>query len=282
MTARIETFRGRQLRKELLRLREAAGISMEAAASRLDWSKAKISRIETGRSRVTPSDVRLLLDEYGVVDKRERQVLIDLAREARKQGWWHNYPDVIASPYVGFEAEASRLRTYQTQLVPGLLQTGGYVRALLTSVRPALSQGEIDRRVEARATRQERLMQSDHPHLWAILDETVLRRPVGGAGVMREQLARLREAARLPNVTLQVLPFSAGSHSAMGVPFVILDFDGPNAISAVYLEHLTGELYLDDEPDISRYTLVFDYLRAKAIDPEDVVSMIDEVAGQLR
>ncbi|XVQ12735.1 helix-turn-helix domain-containing protein [Spirillospora sp. CA-255316] len=281
MTARIETFRGRQLRKELLRLREAAGISMEAAASRLDWSKAKISRIETGRSRVTPSDVRLLLDEYGVVDKRERQVLIELAREARKQGWWHNYPDVIASPYVGFEAEASRLRTYQTQLVPGLLQTSGYVRALLTSVRPVLSQGEIDRRVEARKTRQERRMESDHPHLWAILDETVLRRPVGGAEVMREQLARLREAARLPNVTLQVLPFSAGSHSAMGVPFVILDFDGPNAISAVYLEHLTGELYLDHEPDISRYTLVFDYLRAKAIDPEDVVPMIDEVAAQL-
>lgn len=281
MAARIETFRGRKLRRELMRLREEAGISMEDVASRLDWSKAKISRIETGRTRVTPSDVRLLLDEYGLTDGRERQMLMDLAREARKPGWWHNYPDVIASPYVGFEAEASRLRTYQTQLVPGLLQTSGYMRALLTSVRPALPQNEIDRRVEARATRQQRFREGEAPHLWAILDETILRRPIGGREVMLEQLERLQEAARLPNVTLQILPFNAGSHAAMGVPFVILDFDGPNPVSAVYLEHLTGELFLEDEPDLSRYTLVFDYLRAKASDPEDVIPMIEKIIAAM-
>lgn len=281
MTARMETFRGRQLRKELLRLREAAGLTMEDVAQRLDWSKAKISRIETGRTRVTPSDVRLLVEEYGVTDEQERQALMDLARKARKQGWWHNYSDVIASPYVGFEAEASGVRTYQSQLVPGLLQTEGYVRALLSSVRPALPRHEIDRRVEARVARQERLGEQDAPHLWAILDEAVFHRLVGGPDVMAGQLDRLREAARLPNVTLQVLPFSAGSHPAMGVPFVILDFDGPTPVSAIYLEHLTGELYLDEATDLSRYGLVFDYLRAKATDPEEVVPMIDAVASRL-
>ncbi|RAY15008.1 transcriptional regulator [Actinomadura craniellae] len=280
MAARIETFRGWQLRRELLRLREGTGISMEEIAKRLDWSKAKVSRIETGRTRVTPSDVRLLLDEYGVAGEHERQVLIDLARAARKPGWWHNYPDVVASPYVSFEAEASGLRMYQTQLVTGLLQTGGYLRALLTSVRPALPPNEIDRRVEARTARQQHFLESESPHLWAILDETVLRRPVGGRDVMLEQLERLKEAARLPNVTLQILPFSAGSHAAMGVPFVIMDFDGPAPISAVYLEHLTGELFLEGESDLSRYTLVFDYLRAKASDPEDVVPVIEEIAAR--
>jgi transcriptional regulator with XRE-family HTH domain len=281
MAPRIETFRGRQLRKELLRLREAADLSMDEVASRLDWHKAKVSRIETGKSRVTPSDVRLLLDEYGVSDERERSALMALAREARKQGWWHNYPDVIASPYIGFEAEASSLRMYQTQLVPGLFQTEEYMRALLSSVRPALPQHVIDRRIEARKARQTMLLGEDAPLLWVILDETVLRRPVGGPEVMRGQLARLRDAARLANVTIQTLPFGAGAHAAMGVPFVVLDFDGPDSVSLVYLEHLTGELYLDDEPDIARYTLVFDYLRAKALDPEHFVSMIDEAAARL-
>jgi transcriptional regulator with XRE-family HTH domain len=281
MTARIETFRARQLRRELYRLREVAGLSMEDIAARLDWSKAKISRIETGRNRVAPSDVRLLLDEYGVTDERGRHALMELAREARKQGWWHNYPDIIASPYVGFEAEASTIRTYQTQLVPGLLQTEDYVRALLRAVRPSIPTVEIDRRVAARMDRQELLNREDGAHLWAILDETVLRRPIGGPAVMRGQLARLLEAAGLPNVTLQVLPFGAGSHAAMSVPFAILDFEGPTTVSAVYLEHLTGELFLDDEPDIARYTLAFDYLRAKAIDPEDVHEMIVRATEQL-
>jgi transcriptional regulator with XRE-family HTH domain len=281
VTARIETFRARQLRRELLRLREAAGLSMEDIAVRLDWSKAKISRIETGKNRVAPSDVRLLLEEYGVADERGRHALMELAREARKKGWWHNYPDVIASPYVGFEAEASAIRTYQTQLVPGLLQTEDYVRALLRAVRPSVPAGEIDRRVAARMDRQKLLDRKDAPHLWAILDETILRRPIGGADVMRGQLARLSEVASRPNVTLQVLAFGAGSHAAMSVPFAILDFDGPTSVSAVYLEHLTGELFLDDEPDIARYTLAFDYLRAKAIDPEGVHEMIARATGRL-
>lgn len=263
MVARVETFKGRQLRKELLRLREAAGLSTDDVATQLDWSKAKVSRIETGRNRVSPSDVRLLLDVYGRDDERERQSLIALAREARKQGWWHNYPDVIASPYVGFEAESVALRAYQTQLIPGLLQTEAYLRALLRSVRPAVPEAEMDRRVAARMARQEILSKEDAPQVWVILDETVLRRSVGGPDVMGGQLRHLAEMAESPNVTLQVLPFEAGSHSAMGVPFVILDFEDEMCASVVYLEHLTGELYLDDETDIARYSLVFDYLRAK-------------------
>lgn len=281
MTARVESFRGRQLRKELLRLRDEAGLSTEDVAGQLDWSKAKVSRIETGRNRVSPSDVRLLLDVYGVADQREREALIELARQARKPGWWHNYPDVIASPYVGFEAESTSLRAYQTQLVPGLLQSEDYIRALLHSVRPAVPAGEIERRVAARMARQELLERPDAPNLWCILDETVLHRAVGGPDVMRGQLTHLAEVMERPNVTLQVLPFGAGSHAAMGVPFVILGFDGPSPVSVVYLEHLTGELYLDGETDIARYTLVFDYLRAKAIDPEDARSMIFRAAEQL-
>ncbi|WP_285495945.1 helix-turn-helix transcriptional regulator [Actinomadura sp. NBRC 104425] len=281
MATRIETFRGRQLRRELLRLREQAGLSMEDAAARLDWSKAKISRIETGRTRVTPGDVRLMLEEYGLADDQKRQALITLAREARKPAWWHKYSDVIASPYVGFEAEASAVRTYQAQVVPGLLQTRGYIKALLRSVRPALPDSVIDRRMEARIARQARLAGDNPLHLWAVIDETVLHRMVGGREVMNEQLDRLREVASLPNVTLQVLPFEAGLHSAMGVPFAILDFAGPMPVSGVYLEHLTGELYLEDESDVYRYNQVFDHLRAKAPDPERFIALIDKIAARL-
>ncbi|WP_201776684.1 helix-turn-helix domain-containing protein [Allosalinactinospora lopnorensis] len=280
-TPRIETFRGRQLRRELHRLREAAGLKTDDVAEQLDWSKAKISRIETGKSRVTPSDVRLLVQIYGVKDERERETLITLAREARRKGWWHNYPGVFASTYVGLEAEATSVRTYETQLVPGLLQTEQYMRALIRSARADMSPDEAEQRVAARKERQEILHQTNPARLWVILDEAVLRRTVGNPETMREQLGRLIEVSELPHVDLQVLAFGSGAHASMGVSFTILDTPTANNTGVVYIEHLSGHLYLDDEPDYDRYKLAFEHLRAKAGDPDEAVELIDHIRAGL-
>ncbi|QBI56262.1 helix-turn-helix domain-containing protein [Streptomonospora litoralis] len=281
-TPRIETFRGRQLRKELHRLREEAGFSTDEVAEKLDWSKAKISRIETGKSRVTPSDVRLLVETYAIKDEREREALVTLAREARRKGWWHNYPGVFASTYVGLEAEATSLRTYETQLVPGLMQTERYMRALIRAAHAEMAVDETEQRVSARKERKELLRQEEPTRLWVILDEAVLRRPVGGPEVMREQLAHLIELSELPQVHLQVLRFEAGAHASMGVSFTILDTPSANNTGVVFVEHLSGHLYLDDEPDYGRYTLAFEHLRAKAGDPDDTVALIERLRSDFQ
>ena len=273
---RIETFRARYLRRELARLREQAGLSMEDVAERTDISKPKLSRIETGKIGVSPSDLRLLLDAYDVTDDASREMLLTFARHARRRGWWYRYADVVSGPYVAMEAEVTELRSYDTQIVPGLFQTEDYHRAVSQGRRPYVESEEIARWWEARSSRQERLLDPDF-RIWAVLDEAVIRRPVGGPAVTRGQLDRLVEISELPNVTLQVLPISAGAHAAMGLSFTLLDFP-PASLSIVYLEHLEGDLYLDDDDVTSRYSLVFNHLIAKAIDPDDSTAMIAKVA----
>jgi len=275
---RVETFKGRQLRLELLRLRGQAGLSVEEVAERLDWSKGKISRIETGVSRVSPSDVRLLLGVYGTHASATVDELVELARAARTRGWWQPYADLFPHAYVGLEAEARSVYSYETQLVPGLLQTSGYVQCLLRSYLPDIPEDEVARRVEARKERQNLLTRADAPAVWIVLDETVLRRPVGGVSIMREQLGRIAGLAELPNLTIQVLPFEAGSHAAMGVAFTIL---GLNNQFVVYLEHLTGQLYADDQMSVDHYTNVFDQLREKAAKPDRSLSLIMQAAVDL-
>ncbi len=278
---RVETFRGRHLRKELHRLRQTAGMSTEDVATRLDWSKGKISRLETGVSGISPSDVRLLLSVYGVTDEPEIEAMVDLARRARRRGWWHPYADLFPHAYVGLEAEATTLYGYESQLVPGLLQTEDYVRALVRSHRPDMLADEVQRRVEARLARQELLVKADAPALWLVLDEAVVRRPVGGSKVMSQQLMKIVEMASLPNLTVQVLPFAGGSHAAMGVAFTILAFVGPSHPAVVYLEHLTGQLYIDSDAALSHYSLVFDDLRAKALSPDDSIDVIGRAEAGL-
>jgi hypothetical protein len=203
---------------------------------------------------------------YGVTDEEERAALLNLAREANTPGWWHAYSDVLPAwlePYVGLEAAASVIRTYQIQLVPGLLQTEAYARALIRQ-GSAATEEEIGRRGELRASRQEILRRPDAPQLWAVVDEGALRRPVGSREVVRGQLRYLAEMADHPAVTLQVLPFSTGAHPAMGGPFTILRFAEPDLADVVYIEQLTSALYLEKPAEVDSYLEVMEQLCLQA------------------
>lgn len=275
--------RSRRLAAELMRLREAAGLTREDVADRLGWSTSKLWRVETARTRAHHGDAADLLDIYGVTGER-RDALTKLAREARRRGWWHSYADVLAGgfeTYVDLEAEASSIRTYEAQLVPGLLQTPEYAHAVLTAAWVRIEPEEIDRRLAFRMRRQELARTRDKPlALWAVVDEAVLRRAVGGREVMHAQLLHLAEAARQTNVTLQVLPFSVGAHIAMLGTFVLLSFPEPSDPDVVYLETDTSSLYLEEPADIGRYSEVFDHLRATALAPRESINFISAFAAE--
>ncbi len=275
--------RSRRLAAELLRLRETAGLSREQVADRLGWSVSKLWRVETARSRAHHGDVADIVDIYEVSGE-QREALIRLAREARRRGWWHSYADVLAEGfdvYVDLEADSSAIRTYESQLVPGLLQTVEYAHAVLTAAWVTSEPEEIDRRVAVRMRRQELITTRNKQfQLWAILDEAVLRRVVGGPEVMRAQLDRLAQAARQTNVTIQVLPFSVGAHIAMLGPFVLLSFPQQGDADVVYLETDTSSLYLEEAPEIARYGEIFDHLRATALSPRESIAFLDAAAAE--
>jgi transcriptional regulator with XRE-family HTH domain len=278
------TARGRRLRHELKRLREEAGMTHAEVARRLEWSASKVSRIETGQSRAQTGDVADLLELYGVTDDAVRKAYVQLAREARRRGWWTRYSDVLGSgTYVGLESEAATIQTYEQQNVPGLLQTESYARAFIQGALVKPDPDEVDRRVSARMERQELLDRTDVPEVWAVLDEAVVRRPVGGPDVMREQLQRLIDLTTRPNstVTLQVLPMSIGAHPGMNGSFVLLRFPDPMDRPIVHLETDTDGLYLEETVDIERYTLKFDHLMARALGPDESRAMVTEIAGRL-
>jgi transcriptional regulator with XRE-family HTH domain len=274
------TVRRRRLALELRRLREASGMTIEQVAKSLECSDSKISRIETARVRATPRDVRDLLALYGVTGTRQ-EGLIQLAREARHSGWWHQaYGDLPVRALVGLEDAAASISYYVQQLIPGLLQTEDYARAVLRAIRLDLGPDEVERRVGLRMARQSLLTRDEPPELWAVIDEAVLRRVVGGQEVMRQQLKRLAEAAARPNVTLQVLPFAAGEHAGMDGPFTILGFPDPADPDVVYLEHTTSDLYLEDPEATARYVRLFDHLRAESLGPDDSAAFFARVAEE--
>jgi transcriptional regulator with XRE-family HTH domain len=278
------TARARRLRYELRRLREGTGLTHSEVAHRLEWSSSKLSRIETGQSRVNTGDVADLLGVYGVTDEASREALIQLAREARRRGWWTRYTDVLGSgTYIGLEAEASSIRTFESQFVPGLLQTEDYARAVISGGQVRPDPEAVERRVAARMARHELLTRPEAPELWAVLDESVILRPVGGPAVMRDQLRHLIEVSTRPNatVTLQVLPLSAGAHPGMNGPFVILGFQNPKDPPMVHLETATDGLYLEEPPDIERYTLRFSHLVARALGPNESRDMIAGLAERM-
>ncbi|MFC0108671.1 helix-turn-helix domain-containing protein [Kibdelosporangium aridum] len=274
------TVRRRRLASELRRLREAAKLTIEEVGEKLECSASKISRIETGHVGVTPRDARDLLELYEVAPDR-LEALVQLSREARKKGWWHAYNEVFTGAFVGLESDASSLRAFQALLVPGLLQTEDYIRAVMRSIRPDWPEAEVERRVGARMERQRLLTDPEPPNYWAIIDEAVLRRTVGGPGVMREQLLRLCEIGTLPNVTIQVIPFEAGAHSSMEGPFLILGFPEQMDPDVVYVDTTTGGVYLEEQADVQRYTLMFDHLRASAASPDDSVHLVSQIAERL-
>jgi hypothetical protein len=273
------TIRRRRLGAELRRRREAARVTIEAVADRLECSASKISRIETGYTSATPRDVRALLEIYGVAGA-ECDELVQIAREARQKGWWHPYSTVLTGAYVGLEAAAASVRAYEQQVVPGLLQTEDYARAMIRAARPDITLDEVERRVRVRLGRQSLLTQDDPIDLWVVLDEAVVSRPVGGDAVMRAQLERLVSAAELRNVTLQVLPFDAGAHAGMDGTFTILDFPEPRDPAVVYAENATGGLFLEKADELHKYTFIFDHIRAAALRPEESVALIAKLTKE--
>ena len=271
---RSPTIRRRRLGVELRRHREEAGVTIDVVADRLGCSTSKVSRIETGHTSATPSDVQHILDIYGVDDSIKAE-LVQIAREARQKGWWHPYSTVLTGAYVGLETAARSIRAYEQQVVPGLLQSEEYAIALIRGARQDYPDQEIEQRVRVRMQRQALLIQDDPIDLRVVLDEAVLSRPVGGEPVMLDQLKKLIETARLPNVTLQILPFAAGAHAGMDGSFVILEFEEEGDADVVFIDNATGGLFLEKSEELGKYIPLFDAVRSSALPPEESIEMIE-------
>lgn len=277
--------RRRKLGAELRALRAGAGLTSGEAARLVGWHQSKVSRIETGASGVKPPDVRLLLDAYHVADAQLRDMLLVLAGSDDGGGrhhWWHAYRGVLPPAYrdfISLESQASTMRTLETSVVPGLLQTPEYARAVTRAAVGGLDNDgpeRLDALVQVRLARQDVLRSHPPLTLSAVLDEAVLRREVGGPGVMARQLVRLQAAARLPQVRLQVLPFAAGAHIGITGPFVIFSFPSTSDLDVVVLDHLTSSLYLERKEDLQAYSEAFSTLQFHALSPED---SLDYIAG---
>ncbi|MEV0807992.1 helix-turn-helix transcriptional regulator [Micromonospora sp. NPDC050200] len=271
------TVRRRRIARELRQLRERAGMTLDVAARQLDMSKSNLSRIENAQIGIKPRDVRAALALYAVTGA-DAEALIEIARGAQQRGWWQNYSDVLPEWfefYVGLEAEAAALRTYEAESVPGLLQTEAYAREIYR--RTAGEEG-LERKVAARLRRQEVLRRESPVQLSVVLNEAVLLRPVGGPAVMAEQLIHMARAARSPNVTIHVLPFAAGTHPAMSTPYVILSFADTADASVVYLDNLTMGLALEEAGHVRGYSLVHEELCHMALDPADSVARLEEAS----
>jgi transcriptional regulator with XRE-family HTH domain len=279
------TINRRQLGAELRRLREKAGLRSEEVAKELGCSMARISRIETGRGGAVakPDDVRRLCAMYGVGAERQISMLLDMLAGSQQPGWWESYGDVLPSGlevYVGLETDACVERAWEPLLIHGLLQTPDYVRAVLdawNTHRP----GDIETLVEFRSKRQECLTRpQDSLELWVVLDEAAIRRPIGSAAVMRDQLRHLLEMAERPNVTLQVVPFSKGGHPGLGGPFSLMEFDGDDPV--VYIEAPAGNLYLEKRPDVRRFSRRIDLLSAVALAPDDTSALLEKAIEEMQ
>jgi transcriptional regulator with XRE-family HTH domain len=272
------------LARQLQALREKAGMTYEQAAEAIYSSPWTIRRMERAEGGLKPLTVKSLLMAYGITDVREIDAFLTLARGASKPGWWHSYDDVLPSWFrtaVGLEESASLIRSYQPQVVPGLLQTEGYIKAITAASFPAATQEETERRVALRLARQELLRRPDPPEYWIVMDETVLRRPIGGQQVMREQLACLIEAIQLPKVTIQVIPFAAGWHPALHGMFNIYRFAASEVPDVVYGESLTGAFYLNKPDEAARYTEALDQMCAQAASPEQTAAILRDIMKEI-
>ncbi|WP_396888575.1 helix-turn-helix domain-containing protein [Micromonospora craniellae] len=269
---------------QLRRLRESRGVTRENAGWEIRSSESKISRMELGRVGFKERDVADLLTLYGVTAEQERGALLKLARDANNPGWWHRYGDVLPSwfqSYLGLEAAAALIRSYEVQFVPGLLQTREYARAVVLLGHGQAAPAEIDRRVDLRMRRQEVLQRVKPPRLWAVVDEAALRRPIGGPQVMRGQLESLLKATQTPNVRVQVIPFAAGGHAAAGGAFTILRFGDQDLPDIVYIEQLTSAIYLDKRDDLDFYAVAMERLCVEAEPPERTAEILERMIADL-
>ncbi|MFD6323692.1 helix-turn-helix domain-containing protein [Streptomyces sp. NPDC058442] len=282
------TVLGRQLGDELRRLREAAALTTAQAAEALDCTKGKISRIENGRVTVRLPDLTAMLLAYGATNTELRDRLSLLARKAnrrRRQGWWNQYGPVLADTYrdyIALETMAGTIRTFQAQLVPGLLQTPEYIRAVTVASHQWQTADEIEQFVQVRLARQERLVSDSPLQLWAVLSEAVLLQQVGGPKVMSAQLNQLLIASEQPNVTVQILPFSRGAHASMFGPYVVLGFPEEAALDVVLADNPTGSMWLEREAEVGRYQELFDAARTSALSPVESRMVIRRRAKEHR
>ncbi|MET7981370.1 MULTISPECIES: helix-turn-helix transcriptional regulator [unclassified Streptomyces] len=275
------TVRRRRLGQELRRLRELKGMTAEEVAERLLVSQSKISRLENGRRSISQRDVRDLCGVYEVEDHRIVDSLMQMAKDSRQQGWWHSFGDIPYSVYIGLETDAASLRVYDPQVVPGLLQTRQYAEALIAGALPETAPADIDKRVQVRMKRQERISAPDNPlRLWTVLDESALRRAVGNRSLMREQLEHLVEQSQLPHVTVQVIPFDMGAHPGLNGQYAILEFPDAADSSVVYIEGVTSDLYLEKANDVQKYSVMYEHLRAQALNVEQSRQFIADIAKE--
>ncbi|MFD0687747.1 helix-turn-helix domain-containing protein [Actinomadura fibrosa] len=271
------TVRGRRLARELRKLREDQGLTLQEVADRLNWSRATVSRLETSQTRPRPGDIADILDLYGVTSPA-RDALITLARQAGQRGWWTAYQDVFAGSYVALEDEASHIRTWDPQLIHGLLQTEQYSRTVITAGRLLPGQEDIERRIAARKIRQALLDRTNAPMLHVIFDEAVLHRHIGGPAVMRSQLSALLSAANRPSVTIQILPYAAEAHAGLDGRFTILSYPDPADPDIAYVEGTMGDVYLESAEAIAKHRDRFSRIEEAALSPEDSAHLIAEAA----
>ncbi|MFJ8946357.1 helix-turn-helix domain-containing protein [Streptomyces sp. NPDC102395] len=275
------TVRRRRLGQELRKLREDKGMTAEQVADRLLVSQSKISRLENGRRSISQRDVRDLCGVYEVEDQRMVDSLMEMAKDSRQQGWWHAFGDVPYSVYIGLETDAASLRVYDPQVVPGLLQTRQYAETLIAGALPETAPAEIDKRVQVRMRRQERISSEENPlRLWTVMDEAALRRVVGGRSLMRDQLEYLVEQSQLPHVTVQVIPFDMGAHPGLNGQYAILEFPDASDSSVVYIEGVTSDLYLEKPNDVQKYSVMYEHLRAQALNVEQSRQFISRIAKE--
>lgn len=277
-------MRRRRLARELTRLREERGMTIREVAAALEWDPSKLSRVEGMQRGIIIRDVRKLLEIYGVEDEAVREALFEMSRQSKQRGWWQAFSDSMPGEYaslIGLEMEATDVRSYEPELVPGLLQTEEYARAVIRIGRPADTTEQVDRRVQIRMTRQQILDRDDAPRVRFVLNEGVVRRLVGGRDVMRQQLRKLSADRSRGNVMIQVLPFTAGEHPAMSGPFSILDFAEPSELGVVNLEGMSTSLSLETSDDLEKYSEAFDFLQAAALGPRESRDMLIALAEEI-
>jgi transcriptional regulator with XRE-family HTH domain len=266
---------------QLRRLREAAGVTPERASAAIRGSRSKISRMETGRVRFKARDIADLLNLYGVTDEQVRSRFVSLAHQAGKPDWWGEYGDILPEwfeQYLGMESAAAAIRGFDNQFVHCLFQAEDYARAVIRLGHQADADAAIEGRVAIRLKRQDLLTRPAPPTIWSVMDESVLRRPVGGPGVMRGQLRRLLEVAAMPHVTVQVMPFARGGQAGENGSFTLLRFAERDLPDVVYIEHLTSASYLEQRPDVEHYLGVMDRLSGHALTPAATSQLIEQAA----
>ncbi|MEX0171981.1 helix-turn-helix domain-containing protein [Streptomyces sp. LMG1-1-1.1] len=273
------TVRRRRLGQELRKLREAKNMTAEQVAERLLVSQSKISRLENGRRSISQRDVRDLCGVYEVEDERMVDSLMQMAKDSRQQGWWHAFGDIPYSVYIGLETDAESLRMYESQIIPGLLQTPAYAEAVISGAMPESTPADIEKRVTVRTRRQDRIRDEERPlRLWAVIDEGALHRIVGSRQLMVQQLEHLIEQSHLPHVTVQVIPFEMGAHPGISGQYSILEFPDTSDSSVVYIEGVTSDLYLEKAQDVGKYSVMYEHLRAQALNVDQTREFIAKMA----